>query len=210
MSWRNVSRWSKKIVKKPHYRFCSLFHWLVAEIWGLQKWFPLPWERKWWERGFDEFLREHICLMYMISSGTNLQLDNCSTKPWDFLSWLKQQLSCACSPARAPWQLPTPSLTQREHPFFSFMHFFRQCGLVRWQWVLAPAYTAVFTTQGSWMLTPPLCLMRPVITFNSNRSLTPLPQQYKAKIGQVCYACYGMQWRYFLQVLKCLYYNSCS
>lgn len=59
-----------------------------------------------------------------------------------------------------------------------------------------------FTAWGSPMITPPICLMTPVISFNSNRSLTPLPQKREAKIGQVCCACYSMHGRCFLQVLN--------
>lgn len=119
----------------------------------------------------------------------------CTWLPWHYF-WTTLGLSVwlrGC-PVCAPLQglLPTPPLTQQQHPFFSFMLFIRQHGLVRCQCVLAPAHTAVFTTQGIWMLTPPICLMRPVISFNSNRSLTPHPQQYEAKIGQVYYACYSM------------------
>lgn len=80
--------------------------------------------------------------MYMIIGGPTLHLDNLgvlSPGPRD---------SCpVCIPLPRLPGLPTPPLTQQEHPSFSFMAFIRQHGLVRWQCVLAPAYTAVFTTQ---------------------------------------------------------------
>lgn len=205
MSCRSVNKRSKKTVTKPYDRYCSLFHWLVAEIW-LSKVISFAMRKKmmgffsWWI-----FEGRYVSCIWLVVG--LICIWTTVLQSLGFLCPGSSNSRPVCSSARAPCWLPTPSLTQREHPFFSFVHFFRPRGLVRWQWVLASAFTAVFTTQGSWMLTPPICLMRPAISFNSYRSLTPLPQQYKAKIGQVCYACFSMQWRYFVQVLKCLYYN---
>lgn len=169
------------------------FFWL----WNFQKWFPLPWERKWWGFFLMNFWENTYASDKLLVAGL---LCFSTTVLWSFgvLCPGSSNSYPVCSSARALCQLPACHFINGTVIFSSM------------QWLLAPAYAAVFTTQGSWMFTPPISLMRPVVSSSSSRSLTHLPQQYEAKIGQVCYACYSMHWRYFLQFLKCLYYNSCS
>lgn len=81
--------------------------------------------------------------MFMIITGTTLHLDNLGV-----LSPGSGDSCPVCAPLPGLSWLPTPPLTQQQHPVLSFMVFIRQHGLVRWQCVLAPADTAVFTTQG--------------------------------------------------------------